>query len=918
MTTEFVRQDLAQNSSSTAEPDRVRVIREGVASYLPDIDPEETGEWLESFDGVLERSGPARARYLMLRLLERAGEQRVAIPALTSTDYVNTIPTELEPWFPGDEDVERRYRAWIRWNAAIMVHRAQRPGVGVGGHISTYASSAALYEVGFNHFFRGKAHQGGGDQVFIQGHASPGIYARAFLEGRLTEDQLDGFRQEHSHAGGGLPSYPHPRLMPDFWEFPTVSMGLGPMNAIYQARFNHYLHDRGIKDTTDQHVWAFLGDGEMDEPESRGLIQVAANEGLDNLTFVINCNLQRLDGPVRGNGKIIQELESEFRGSGWNVIKVVWGSRWDQLLARDTKGLLMKRMMECVDGEYQTFKAKDGAYVREHFFNTPELKAMVADWSDDDIWRLNRGGHDPHKVYAAYKAASEHKGQPTLILAKTIKGYGMGDAGQAMNVAHQQKKMPVDAIRAFRDQFNIPVPDDKLEEVPYLTFEEGSKELEYMRQARMNLGGYLPARRQKAEALKVPELSAFEALLKATGEGREVSTTMAFVRILNTLLKDKQIGKHVVPIVPDESRTFGMEGLFRQVGIWNQEGQKYVPEDHDQLMFYKESQTGQVLQEGINEAGAMCDWIAAATSYSTHGVQMIPFYIYYSMFGIQRIGDLCWAAADMRSRGFLLGGTSGRTTLNGEGLQHEDGHSHVFHAAIPNCISYDPTFQYELAVIMQDGLRRMYAEQEDVYYYLTVMNENYEHPEMPAGVEKDIVKGMYQFRKGVENSNAPRVQLLGSGTIFREVIAAADMLKKDWGVESDIWGCPSFTELAREGHDAERYNLLHPTETPRESFVAQKLKGVRGPVIASTDYVRAFAEQIRPFVPRRYVVLGTDGFGRSDTREKLRHFFEVDRNWVTVAALKALADEGAIGREKVAEAIKKYNLDPNKPNPMSV
>ncbi len=885
------------------------------ASSANDADPQETHEWLDALQGVLNAEGTERAAFLIDKQIEYARVNGVTQPFHAETPYINTIPVEQQARIPGDQDIEHRIRSYTRWNAMAMVLRANKH-TNVGGHISSFASAATLYDVGYNHFWRAPSEQSGGDLVFVQGHSAPGVYSRAFLLGRLTPEQLDSFRQEVD--GKGISSYPHPWLMPDFWQFPTVSMGLGPIMAIYQARFMKYLASRGLVNAGDRKVWAFLGDGETDEPESLGAIGMAGREKLDNLVFVINCNLQRLDGPVRGNGKIIQELESEFRGSGWNVIKLIWGSRWDPLLQRDTKGLLMKRMMECVDGEYQTFKAKDGAYVREHFFNTPELKAMVADWSDDDIWRLNRGGHDPHKVYAAYKAASEHKGQPTLILAKTIKGYGMGDAGQAMNVAHQQKKMPVDAIRAFRDQFNIPVADDKLEEVPYLTFPEGSKELEYMRKARMDLGGYLPARRMKAEALKVPELSAFEALLKATGEGREVSTTMAFVRILNTLLKDKQVGKHVVPIVPDESRTFGMEGLFRQVGIWNQEGQKYVPQDHDQLMFYKESQTGQVLQEGINEAGAMCDWIAAATSYSTHGVAMIPFYIYYSMFGIQRIGDLCWAAGDMRSRGFLLGGTAGRTTLNGEGLQHEDGHSHVFHAVIPNCISYDPTFQYELAVIMQDGLRRMYAEQEDVYYYLTVMNENYEHPEMPAGVERDIVQGMYQFRKGVENSNAPRVQLLGSGTIFREVIAAADLLKKDWGVESDLWSCPSFTELAREGQEVERHNLLNPTGTQRESFVAQKLKGVRGPVIASTDYIRAFAEQIRPFVPRRYVVLGTDGFGRSDTREKLRHFFEVDRYWVTVAALKALADEGAIGREKVAEAIKKYNLDPNKPNPMSV
>ena len=886
------------------------------ATSASDVDPQETKEWLEALQGVIGAEGPQRAAFLLDKQIEYARINGVTSPLHAETPYINTIPVENQDRIPGNQEIEHRIRSYTRWNAMAMVLRANKD-TNVGGHISSFASAATLYDVGYNHFWHAPSDKHGGDMVFVQGHSAPGVYSRAFLLGRLSEEQLDSFRQEVD--GKGISSYPHPWLMPDFWQFPTVSMGLGPIMAIYQARFTKYLASRGlIQNWENRKVWAFLGDGETDEPESLGAIGMAGREKLDNLVFVINCNLQRLVGPVRGNGKIIQELESEFRGAGWNVIKVIWGSRWDQLLARDTKGLLMSRMMECVDGEYQTFKSKSGAYVREFFFNTPELKAMVADWSDDDIWALNRGGHDPHKIYAAFQSASNHKGQPTVILAKTIKGYGMGEAGEAMNIAHQQKKMPVDAIRKLRDRFNIPVADDQLEHVPYVKFEEGSKELEYMRKARMDLGGYLPARRQKADALQIPALAAFDALLKATGEGREVSTTMAFVRILNILLKDKNVGKHVVPIVPDESRTFGMEGLFRQIGIWNQEGQKYVPQDHDQLMFYKESQTGQVLQEGINEAGAMCDWIAAATSYSTHGVAMIPFYIYYSMFGIQRIGDLCWAAGDMSSRGFLLGGTAGRTTLNGEGLQHEDGHSHVYHAAIPNCISYDPTFQFELAVVMQDGLRRMYVEQEDVYYYLTVMNENYEHPEMPAGVEADIIKGMYQFKKGVENSNAPRVQLLGSGTIFREVIAAAELLKKDWGVESDLWGCPSFTQLAREGNAIARWNLLNPTEPQRESHVEKLLKNARGPVIASTDYVRTFAEQIRAFVPRRYVVLGTDGFGRSDTREKLRHFFEVDRYWVTVASLKALADEGVLPREKVAEALKKYNLDPNKPNPMTV
>ncbi|GAB3628260.1 pyruvate dehydrogenase [Pandoraea terrae] len=880
-----------------------------------DADPQETKEWLESLEGVMASEGPQRAHYLLEKLIEFARINGEHHPFSANTPYINTIPLDQQARIPGDQEIEHKIRSYTRWNAIAMVLRAGKD-TNVGGHIASFASAATLYDVGFNHFWHAPSDKHGGDLVFVQGHSSPGVYSRAYLLGRLNENQLENFRQEVD--GGGLSSYPHPWLMPDFWQFPTVSMGLGPIMAIYQARFMKYLQSRSIAQTEGRKVWAFLGDGETDEPESLGAIGMAGRERLENLVFVINCNLQRLDGPVRGNGKIIQELESEFRGAGWNVIKVVWGSRWDALLARDKHGLLMKRMMEAVDGEYQTYKSKDGAYVREHFFNTPELKAMVADYSDEDIWALNRGGHDPHKIYAAFHAATHHQGQPTVILAKTIKGYGMGEAGQAMNITHQQKKMPVESLKKFRDQFKLPITDDEIADVPYIKFEEGSKELEYMRARRMDLGGYLPQRREKAASLQVPELSAFDALLKATAEGREISTTMAFVRALNVLLKDKVLGNRIVPIVPDESRTFGMEGLFRQIGIWNQEGQKYVPQDSDQLMFYKESQTGQILQEGINEAGGMCDWIAAATSYSTHNEQMIPFYIFYSMFGFQRIGDLAWAAGDMRARGFLVGGTAGRTTLNGEGLQHEDGHSLLWASSIPNCLPYDPTFAYELAVIVQDGLRRMVQEQEDVYYYLTVMNENYAHPAMPEGVEQDILKGMYAFRRSAENSNAPRVQLLGSGTIFNEVIAAAEMLKNEWGVESDLWSCPSFTELAREGNDVARYNLLHPTQAQRESHVEKCLKDARGPVIASTDYIRTYAEQIRPFVRGRYVVLGTDGFGRSDTREKLRHFFEVDRNWVTIAALKALADEGAIPASKVAEAIAKYNLDPNKPNPMTV
>ena len=883
----------------------------------PDSDAQETQEWVEALEGVIANEGTERAHFLIEKLIEEGREEGIDIPYSATTQYINTIPVSQQPRYPGDADMEIKLHSYIRWNAMAMVVRANKH-TNVGGHIASFASSAALYDVGFSHFWKAQGHETGGDLIYFQGHSVPGVYSRAYMLGRLTDDQMDNFRQEVD--GQGISSYPHPWLMPDFWQFPTVSMGLGPLCAIYSARFMKYLASRGLidaKKAEQRKVWAFLGDGETDEVESLGAIGMAAREKLDNLIFVINCNLQRLDGPVRGNGKIIQELEAEFRGAGWNVIKLIWGTHWDALFERDKKGILKKRMMELVDGEYQTFKAKDGAYVRENFFNTPELKALVADWTDDEVWQLNRGGHDIFKIFAAYNAAVNHKGQPTLILAKTIKGFGMGQSGEAMNISHQQKKLDTESVKRFRDRFGIPVPDDKLDELPYLKFPEDSAEYKYMRERRMALGGFLPSRRRKADALEVPALDSFAALLKASGEGRELSTTMAVVRLMNTLLKDKQIGRHIVPIVPDESRTFGMEGMFRQYGIWNQQGQKYVPEDHDQLMFYKESETGQVLQEGINEAGSMADWIAAGTAYSVHGVQMVPFYICYSMFGLQRTLDLCWAAADQRTRGFLIGGTAGRTTLNGEGLQHEDGHSLILANLIPNCVSYDPTFQYEVAVVVQDGMRRMFAEQEDIYYYITVMNENYEHPEMPAGAEADIVKGMYLFRKGVEGSG-PRVQLMGSGTIFREVIAAAELLRNDWGVEADIWGCPSFNELARDGQDTERHNLLHPLEAPKKSHVEQKLEGFSGPAIAATDYIRLFSEQIRPFVKRRYVTLGTDGFGRSDTREKLRHFFEVDRHWVTLAALKALADDGAIERDKVAAALVKYQLDPAKPNPMSV
>ena len=893
-------------------------IQQKGANGSQDIDPIETKEWIDALNGVIKHEGVDRAAFLIDEQISHARVSGVVQPFHAETPYINTIPVEQQAKLPGDQEIEHKIRSYTRWNAMAMVLKANKD-TNVGGHISSFQSAATLYDVGFNHFWHAPSDKHGGDLVFVQGHVATGVYARAYMLGRLTEENLNNFRQEVD--GKGISSYPHPWLMPDFWQFPTVSMGLGPIMAIYQARFMKYLQDRGMAQTEGRKVWAFLGDGETDEPESLGAIGMAGRENLDNLCFVINCNLQRLDGPVRGNGKIIQELESEFRGAGWNVIKLVWGTHWDALFARDKKGILMKRLGEIVDGEYQTMKAKNGAYVRKTVFNTPELEALVADWSDEDIWNLNRGGHDPHKVYAAFHAAANHKNQPTVILAKTIKGYGMGGSGQGMNIAHQAKKMNIEDIKAFRDQFKIPVPDDKLEELPLVKFEEGSPELNYMRERRMELGGYLPQRRAKAESLEVPKLEVFAPLLEATVEGREISTTMAFVRLLNMVVKDKTIGKRVVPIVPDESRTFGMEGMFRQLGIWNQLGQLYTPQDHDQLMFYKEDKHGQILQEGINEAGAMCDWIAAATSYSTHGVPMLPFYIFYSMFGFQRIGDLAWAAGDMRSRGFLLGGTAGRTTLNGEGLQHEDGHSHLWSGAIPNCISYDPTFAFELAVIIQDGMRRMLTNQDDVYYYITLMNENYAHPAMPKGAENDILKGMYRLTSVGDAKAKLKVQLLGSGTIFREVIEAANMLRDDWGVASDIWGCPSFTELGRDWNAVSRQNMLNPTDKPVLSHVEKMLKDTTGPVIVATDYVRLYPEQIRPAlqnIGKRYTVLGTDGYGRSDTREKLRHFFEVDRRWVTVAALKTLADEGQIEHKKVAEAIKKYGLDPKKPNPMTV
>jgi pyruvate dehydrogenase E1 component len=888
----------------------------------PDVDPQETREWLEALDSVLEREGPARANFLLEQLVEKARSHGAYIPYNANTAYLNTIPMSQEERSPGDAELENKIRSLVRWNAMAMVLRANKESSELGGHIASYASAATLYDVGFNHFFRAWNDSFGGDLVYFQGHSAPGIYARAFLEGRVTEEQLKHFRQEV--GGKGLSSYPHPWLMPEFWQFPTVSMGLGPIMAIYQARFMRYLKDRGILAPQGRKVWCFCGDGEMDEPESLGAISLAGRERLDNLIFVINCNLQRLDGPVRGNGKIIQELEAAFRGSGWNVIKVVWGSYWDPLFLRDKTGILLRRMEECVDGEYQTFKSQDGAFVRKHFFGKyPELLEMVSHMSDDDIWRLNRGGHDPHKIFAAYAAAMKHVGQPTVILAKTVKGYGMGEAGEGQNITHQQKKMGTASIKAFRDRFEVPIPDDKLEEVPFYRPPDDSPEMKYLHERMAAMGGSVPARRRKSAALEIPPLAAFDAQLKGT-EGREISTTMAFVRILNTLVRDKNIGKLVVPIVPDESRTFGMEGMFRQLGIYSHVGQLYTPQDADQLMFYKEDKNGQILQEGICEAGGMCSWIAAATSYSTHNQPMIPFYIYYSMFGFQRVGDLAWAAGDMRARGFLLGGTAGRTTLNGEGLQHEDGHSHVLASTIPNCVSYDPTYAYEVAVIIQDGLRRMFQDQEDVYYYITVMNENYAHPAMPEGAAEGILRGMHLISRSEKAGKAAKgklkVQLMGCGTILREVLAAAELLQKDFGVAADIWSVTSFNELRRDGLETARWNLLHPEAEPRRSYLEQCLRDHSGPVVAATDYMKVFADQIRAFLPQpaHYSVLGTDGFGRSDTRRALRGFFEVDRRYVAVAALKALADQEALPQKKVVEAIRKYGVDPEKPNPTKV
>jgi pyruvate dehydrogenase E1 component len=888
-----------------------------------DIDAAETTEWLEAVDAVVEHDGPDRARQILARAVERAQLAGAGPVASITTPYVNTIPAAREAKLPGDPALERRLRSIIRWNAMAMVVRANKVSSELGGHIASFQSLATLYEVGFNHFWHAPSDEHGGDLVFFQGHSSPGNYARAYLEGRLTEEQLDGFRQEVSRPGG-LSSYPHPWLMPEFWQFPTVSLGIGAITSIYQARFMKYLAARGfaeIESDPPRKVWAFIGDGEVDEPETMGSIGMAGREQLDNLIWVVNCNLQRLDGPVRGNGHIIQELEADFRGAGWNVIKVIWGSRWDPLLAEDHDGRLVKVMEECVDGEYQTYKSRDGAYVREHFFGKdPVLLDRVAGMSDDEIWLLNRGGLDQQKVYAAYHEAVRHTGQPTVILAKTIKGYGMGVSGEGQMITHQAKKMTEDALLAFRDRFELPLSDEQVRAAEYYKPPDDSPEMQFLRECRAKLGGSLPVRRRKADPLEVPPLETFKGQLEGTGE-REISTTMAFVRVLAALLRDKQLGPHVVPIVPDESRTFGMEGMFRQIGIYSPVGQLYQPQDSEQLMFYKEDKHGQILEEGITEAGSISSFIAAGTSYSAHGVPMIPFYIYYSMFGYQRVGDLVWAAADSRTRGFMLGGTAGRTTLNGEGLQHEDGHSHVLFSVVPNVRAYDPAFAYEVAVIIQDGLRRMVTEQEDVFYYITLMNENYHHPAMPDGAQEGILRGMYPVRTGAGSEDSPRVQLLGSGTILNEVLAAAELLESDWEVSADVWSVTSFTELRRDGIEVERWNMLHPLEEPRQAYVTSCLRDREGPVVASSDYIRTFADQIRQWVTtpdRRYRVLGTDGFGRSDFRTALRRFFEVDRHHVAVAALNELASEGKLERTRVKEAIDRYEIDAEAPMPTTV
>ena len=880
----------------------------------PDIDPQETQEWLDALDSVLEVEGTERVHYLLESMVEKARRTGVYLPFSANTSYLNTIPPQMEERSPGDPELEWRIRSFIRWNAIAMVIRANKKHSGLGGHISTFASAATLYDVGFNHFWRAPSSEHPGDLIYFQGHASPGIYARSFVEGRFDEEQLDSFRQDTSEKS--LTSYPHPWLMPDYWQFPTVSMGLGPITSIYQARFLKYIHNRGIADTSQQKVWCFVGDGECDEPETLGALSLASREKLDNLIFVVNCNLQRLDGPVRGNFKIIQELEAVFRGAGWEVLKVIWGSYWDQLIAKDSESRLLKIMEDTVDGEYQNCKANGGAYTREHFFGKdPKVKEMVANMSDNDIWRLNRGGHDPHKVYAAYARAVKTEGKPVVILAKTVKGYGLGRQAEAQNPSHQQKNLDEESLLQMRDRFRIPLSNEDVKQIKYYRPEADSPEMKYMLERRAALGGSVPQRRTEAPALEVPELSVFDAILKGSGD-REISTTMAFVRILTALTRDKKIGKNIVPIVPDEARTFGMEGMFRQLGIYSSAGQRYEPVDKDEVMYYKEEINGQILEEGINEAGAMSSFIAAGTAYSTLNINMVPFYIYYSMFGFQRVGDLCWLSGDIQAKGFLIGGTAGRTTLNGEGLQHEDGHSPVMASTIPNCVAYDPTYGYEMAVIIHNGLKRMYEKQDNVFYYITAMNENYTMPAMPKGAEDGIIKGMYLLQEG-NKKNALRVQLLGSGTILREVIAAAELLEKDFSIASDIWSVTSFNELKRDAVETERYNMFHPEAKQKQSYVAECLDKQKGPAVAATDYIRMYADQIRAHIKLPYTVLGTDGFGRSDTREHLREFFEVNRYYVAIAALKALADSGKIETKQITAAIKKYGIDPNKPNPIT-
>jgi pyruvate dehydrogenase E1 component len=876
-----------------------------------DLDPQETQEWLEALDGVLKNGGRARTAFLMKRLAKHAARAGTQLPSAITTSFRNTIEPSDERRMPGDLFMERKIRSMIRWNALAMVMRANDNNEGLGGHISSFSSSATLYDVGFNYFFRGGEKA---DLIYYQGHSSPGMYARSYLEGRIDETQLDSFRREVD--GGGLSSYPHPWLMPDYWQFPTVSMGLGPIQAIYQAHVMKYQHSRGLVDHGDRKVWCFMGDGESDEPESLGSIALAGREGLDNLVFVVNCNLQRLDGPVRGNGKIIQELEGVFRGAGWNVVKVIWGRHWDKLLEKDKTGLLRRRMNEVVDGELQNYKANGGAYTREHFFGKyPELLELVKDLSDDDIMYLNRGGHDPYKVYAAYARAMETKGRPTVVLAMTVKGYGLGEGGEAQNETHSVKKLGVEELKKFRDRFGVPISDEDLKSVPYYRPAEDSPEMVYMRKRREKLGGFLPARQADFDALEIPGLDSFSAQLKATGK-REISSTMAFVRMLSSLVKDKEIGSRIVPIVPDEARTFGMEGMFRQLGIYSSQGQRYTPHDSDQIMYYKEDKQGQILEEGITEAGAFSAWLAAATSYSNHHYPMIPFYIFYSMFGFQRIMDLAWAAGDSQARGFLLGATAGRTTLNGEGLQHQDGHSHLMANMIPNCVSYDPTYSHELAVIIQDGMRRMYQDKENVFYYVTVMNENYAHPDMPEGSAEGIIKGLYCLAPSAVKKPKLKVQLMGSGTILREVEAAAEILKADYKVEADVWSATSINLLRRDGLDCERWNMLHPESDAKVPYVAEQLRGRQGPVICATDYIKSYGEQLRPYIESRYVVLGTDGYGRSDTRAKLRSHFEVDRHYIVVAALKALADDGLIALSVVTKAIKAFGIDTEKANPL--